>query len=200
MKTSKQNIVVRQTILAIAVLAAIGQARAQVTDEVKQLTNPESSVSVGAAGVSGDSKDRAQFGIFNGMREHKRLPAARSGLHHSRQCHRNLDDCVRTQPRSRQPGIPCRHAKTGDWKVFGEYNEITRHSPFTVNTAMVNAGTTTPTVVALTTPGTGTDLDFKTERKAASAGVEKWIFPSLKFEATFKNETKEGHPVVGARL
>ena len=82
--------------------------------------------------------------------------------------------------------------KQGDWKVFGEYNEITRHSPFTVNTGMVNAGTTTPTVVALTTPGTGTDLDFKTERKAASAGVEKWIFPSLKFEATFKNETKEG--------
>ena len=70
MKTSKQNIAMRQTILAIAVLAAIGQARAQVTDEVKQLTTPESSVSVGAAGVSGDSKDRAQFGIFNGMREH----------------------------------------------------------------------------------------------------------------------------------
>src|SRR5450759_297115 len=57
---------------------------------------------------------------------------------------------------------------------------------------MVNAGTTTPIVVALSKPGTGSDLDFKLERKAVSGGVEKWLSPSLKFEATFKNEDKDG--------
>src|SRR5450759_1863225 len=57
---------------------------------------------------------------------------------------------------------------------------------------MVNAGTTTPIVVALSKPGTGSDLDFKLERKALSGGVEKWLSPSLKFEATFKNEDKDG--------
>lgn len=69
MKTSKQKIVVGQTILAMAVLAAIGPAQAQAADTVKDLTNPESAVTIGAAGVSGDSKDRAQFGMFNGMRK-----------------------------------------------------------------------------------------------------------------------------------
>jgi hypothetical protein len=147
MKTSKQNIAMRQTILAVAVLAAIGQARAQVTDEVKQLTNPESSISVGAGGVSGDSKDRAQYGIFNGMREHSGYLLF------------DLDYIARdnatgtwTTVQGRNLGLDNREIragmqKQGDWKVFGEYNEITRHSPFTVNTGMTNAGTTTPVVV-----------------------------------------------------
>jgi MtrB/PioB family decaheme-associated outer membrane protein len=192
MKTSKQNIVLRQTILAVAVLAAIGQARAQMSEEVKQLTNPESSVSIGVGSVTGDSKDRAQYGTYNGMRDHSGYLLF------------DLDYIMRdnatgtwTTVRGRNLGLDNREIraglqKQGDWKVFGEYNEITRHSPFTVNTGMLNAGTTTPTVVALTTKGSGTDLDFKTERKAASAGVEKWIFPSLKFEVTFKNEDKDG--------
>ena len=192
MKTTTHNFVLRQTILAVAVLAAIGQARAQMSEEVKQLTNPESSVTVGAAGVSGDSKDRAQFGIFNGMREHDSYLLL------------DLDVIKRDNATGtwmtaygRNLGLDNREfrvgmEKQGDWKIFGEYNQITRHSPFTVNTAMQGVGTTTPVVVALSTPGSGTDYDFKTERKAASAGVEKWIFPNLKFEATFKNETKEG--------
>ncbi len=192
MKTSKQNLCVGQTILAIAVLAAIGQARAQVADEVKELTTPGSSVSVGLGHVSGDSKDRAQFGIFNGMREHSDYLLF------------DLDYITRdnatgtwTTVQGRNLGLDSRELrggvqKQGDWKVFGEYNEITRHSPFTVNSGMVNAGTTTPVVVALSTPGTGNDLDFKTERKGLSAGVEKWLSPNLKFEASFKNERKEG--------
>jgi MtrB/PioB family decaheme-associated outer membrane protein len=192
MKTSKQNIVMRQTLLAVAVLAAVGQARAQMSEEVRQLTTPDSSISVGAAGVSGDSKDRAQFGMFNGMREHDAYLLL--DLDYARR-----DNATGTWMTvyGRNLGLDNREfragmQKQGDWKVFGEYNEITRHSPFTVNTGMLNAGSTTPVVVALSAPGTGSDLDFKTERKAASAGVEKWIFPSLKFEATFKNETKEG--------
>ena len=63
----------RQSILAVAVLAAIGQistnARAEVSEEAKLLIEPESHVSIGAAGLSGNDKDRAQFGMFNGMRK-----------------------------------------------------------------------------------------------------------------------------------
>ena len=192
MKTSRQNSMLRRTIVAVAVLSVIGQVRAQMSEAVNQLITPDSSVSIGAAGVSGDSKDRAQFGMFNGMRDHNGYLLL------------DIDYVTRDNATGtwmtlygRNLGLDNREfragvQKQGDWKVFGEYNEITRHSPFTVNTGMLNAGSTTPTVVALSAPGTGSDLDFKTERKAISAGVEKWIFPSLKFEATFKNETKEG--------
>jgi len=191
MKTSKQNLRVGPTLLAIAVLAAIGQARAQATDAVKDLTTPDSSISVGGAAVSGDPKDRAQFGLYNGMREDSGYLLL------------DIDYLTRDatgtwmQLYGRNLGLDNRELrgvvhKQGDWKIYGEYNEITRHSPFTVNTAMQNAGSTTPIIVALATPGTGQDIDFKTERKAASAGVEKWFSPNLKFEAFFKSEDKDG--------
>ncbi|MEO8103991.1 MAG: MtrB/PioB family outer membrane beta-barrel protein [Betaproteobacteria bacterium] len=191
MRTSKQNLRVGPTILAVAVLAAIGQARAQ-SDEVKQLTNPESSVTIGAAGVSGDSKDRAQYGMFNGLRKDSGYLLF------------DLDYLTRdnatgtwTSLQGRNLGLENRELRggmnrQGDWKVWGEYNEITRYSPFTVNSAMTDVGTTRPNVIRLTTPGTGSDLDFKLQRKAASGGVEKWLSPNLKVEASFKNEDKDG--------
>ena len=192
MKTSQRNLCCTQTILAVAVVAAIGQARAQVTDEVQQLITPDSSISVGVGSVSGDEKDRAQYGIFNGMRKDRGYLLF------------DLDYITRdnatgtwTTLQGRNLGLENRELrgginKQGDWKVFGEYNQITRRSPFAVNTGMVNAGSTTPVIVPIAVPGTGRDLDFKLQRKAASAGVEKWLSPNLKFEASVKNEDKTG--------
>ena len=192
MKTTKQNLCVGQTILAIAVLAAIGQAQAQSNETVKELTTPDSSISVGAAGVSGDSKDRAQWGMFNGMRKD-------SGYLLFDMDYVTRDNATGTWTtlQARNLGTDSRELrggmqKQGDWKVFGEYNEIARYSPFTVNSAMQNAGSTKPVIVNLTAAGTGSDLDFKLQRKAASAGVEKWLTENLKFEASFKNEDKDG--------
>ena len=192
MKTMNRNLRVSPALIAVAVLAAIGQARAQVSDEIKQLTEPESSVTVGLAGVSGDSRDRAQFGMFNGMRNDRGYLLL--DIDYLRR-----DNATGTWAslQARNLGLDNREFaigmhKQGNWKIFGEYNEITRHSPFTVNTAMRDAGSTRPTVVPLAVPGSGSDLDFKLARKAASAGIEKWLTPSLQFEASFKNEDKTG--------
>src|SRR4051812_44331442 len=70
MKSSDRNTVLRHTLIALAVLAVVGPARAQMSEAVKDLITPDAWVSVGAAALSGDSKDRAQFGQYNGMREH----------------------------------------------------------------------------------------------------------------------------------
>ena len=192
MTTTKRMVRMSPALIAVAVLAAIGQARAAATDPLKQLMEPESSVEVGLAGVSGDRRDRAQFGMFNGMRndrgyllldiDYLRRDNA-TGTWASMQA-RNLGQD------NREFAIGMH--KQGNWKIFGEYNEITRHSPFTVNTAMRDAGSTRPTVVPLAVPGSGSDLDFKLARKAASAGIEKWLTPNLQFEASFKNEDKTG--------
>ncbi|MBL0125686.1 MAG: MtrB/PioB family outer membrane beta-barrel protein [Betaproteobacteria bacterium] len=191
MKTIKQNLCVSQTILAIAVLAAIGQARAQ-TDVVKDLTTPDSSVTIGVGGVDGDEKDRAQYGMFNGMRKD-------SGYLLFDLDYATRDNATGTWTtlQGRNLGLSNRELrggmqKQGDWKVYGEYNEIIRYSPFSVNTAMQNAGSTKPIVIAIPVAGTGNDLDFKLQRKAASAGMEKWLSPNLKFEATIKSEDKDG--------
>jgi len=191
MRTTVRNDVFKMTVLAVAVLAAMGQANAQ-SDEVKALTTPDAWVSVGAAGVTGNDADRAQFGMFNGMREHNGYLLLDADY-----VKRDNATGTWTSVVARNLGLDNREIRgtlnrQGDWKVFGEWNQITRHSPFTVNTGMLNVGSTTPQVVPVAVPGSGSDYDFKTERKAALAGFEKWIFPSLKFEATFKNEKKEG--------
>ena len=123
MKTSIQVFGAGPTILALAVSAAIGQVCAQVTDEVKQLIEPESSVSIGAAGVSGDSRDRAQFGMFNGMRKD-------SGylLFDIDYLTRDNASGTWTMLQGRNLGLDNRELragmqKQGDWKVLGEYNE-----------------------------------------------------------------------------
>lgn len=195
MKTSRKTPRICSTTLALAVLAAIvaqGQVRAEPSDEVRLLMEPESSVSIGAAGVSGDSKDRAQFGIYNGMRKE-------SGYLILDLDYLTRDNSTGTwiSLQGRNLGLDNREFRAlmqrqGNWKVFGEYNEITRHSPFTVNSGMLTAGSTRPTVVAIATPGSGSDFDFKLARKATSAGVEKWLSPNLKFEASVKNEDKNG--------
>ena len=65
MKTSKQCLGFSQTLIALAVFAAFGPAQAQWA------SLPESWVSVGVGAVSGDSKDRARFGMFNGLRDER---------------------------------------------------------------------------------------------------------------------------------
>lgn len=194
MKTTKHNLGMVPSLLAMAVLAAIGQgqALAQQSDEVRQLTNPESSVTIGGAGVSGDKADRAQFGQFTGLRKE-------SGYLLFDIDYLTRDNATGTwyTLQGRNLGLDNRELragmqKQGDWKVMGEYNEITRYSPFTINTGMTDAGTTRPVIKVLTTAGSGSDLDFKLQRKSIGGVVEKWLSPNLKFEFSMKSEDKTG--------
>ena len=70
MNISRQHLGLGQTVVALAVVAAFSPARAQEEPDIAQLTAPGSSVSVGIGLSSGDEKDRARFGMFNGLREH----------------------------------------------------------------------------------------------------------------------------------
>ncbi len=192
MKRTQQQLRIAPTLIAIAVLAAIGQARAQQSDEVKQLTNPDSSITIGAAGVSGDNQDRAQYGMFNGMRRENGYL-----LFDIDYLTRDNATGTWTMLEGRNLGLNSRELRggvnrQGDWKLFGEYNEITRYSPFTVNTGMSDVGTTRPVIRTITSAGSGSDYDFKLQRKSLAGGIEKWISPNLKFEASFKNEEKTG--------
>lgn len=191
MKTSKQHLGVSQTGIALAVLAAFSPAHAEEAD-VAQLTTPESSVSVGVGAVSGDSKDRAIFGQYNGMRKNDA-----SLLLDFNVIKRDDATGLWTNFEGSNLGLDNRELrfsqnKQGDWKYSAEYSELERDYPRTINTGMIGAGTTTPTVNRLATPGSGSDLDLKTQRKSASFAAEKWLTPSLMVEANFKNEEKTG--------
>jgi len=199
MKTPKKQFRFSQKLLALIVLAAFGPAHAE-EDEVAQLVHPESSVSAGLGAATGDSKDRTVFGQYNGLRKDSgnllldinvvKLQDA-TGLWTNLEGHNlGLDNRELRFSQNKQ----------GDWKYSVEYSELVRRDPRTINTGLLNAGTTTPTVVSLATPGIGADLNLDIKRKGLSLGAEKWLTPNLMFEASAKNEDRSGARLSGAGI
>ena len=183
-----------QTLIALAVLAAFSPARAQ--DEAVSASS--GSVSVGISAATGDEKDRARFGLYNGLRQDDV-----NGLLGFEYINRDDATGTWTNAVGRNLGLDNRELfisreKQGDWKLNAGYSEITRHDPRTINTGEINAGQTNPTVVRLSAPGTGYDLDLKLRRKAFTLGGEKWFLGNaLQFQVDFKTEDKDGARLFG---
>jgi len=191
MKTSKQVLCLSQTFIALAVAAAFGPARAQEGGGLAPLTTSESSVSVGVGVASGDSRDRARFGLYNGLRENDA-----NLLFGFRYQNRDASSGKWLSIDGRNIGLDNRefgvsYRWLGDLKVNAGYSEITRHDPRTINTSLSGAGTTTPRVSLLATPGTGQDLNLELKRKGLDFLVEKQ-FGNFQLEVNFKNEDKSG--------
>lgn len=184
--------------VALAIAPVFSLAHAADEADMAQLTKPDTAaVSVGAGAVSGDSKTRSLFGQYNGLRKDDVNLLLDLGFI-------KRDDATGTWTifEGRDLGLDTREVRflqqrQGDWKYYGEYSGLVRYYPRTINTSLQGAGTTTPTVTLLPVPGTGSDLDLKTERKSVSLGGEKRITPNLMFEATFKNEDKDGARIFG---
>ena len=149
---------------ALASLFACGATLAQEIQNTSAYTSPENSVSIGAGVSSGDHKDRTRFGLFNGLRKDDTnllLDFNYSGRDP------NAGRWMTIQGRNlgldnRELGFDYRHL--GDFRLKVDYGEITRHDPRVINTSLQGAGTTTPTVSLLATPGTGQDLNLELKR------------------------------------
>lgn len=152
---------------------------------------PESSISVGAGFVTGDERDRALFGQYNGLRE-------RSGslLLDADVAHRNEQTGLWLTVRGRDLGLETPELgvtlqRQGDWRLNADYSQIVHHEIRTINTGMRNAGTANPTVVVIA-PRLGEDLNFEMKRRAIGLSGDKWFRPGLQFELAFRDEDKEG--------
>lgn len=198
MKIPKQQFGFSQKILVLSVLAAFGSAHAD-EEEIAGFIKPDSAVSVGWGIASGDGKDRAIFGQYNGLRTNDA-----SLLLDFDVVRRNDTTGLWTNLDGRNLGLDNREVrfsqnKQGDWKYFAEYNEMVRHDPRTINTNLQGAGTTTPSVMSLAA-GTGANLNLDLKRKGITLGAEKWLTPNLLLEASFKNEDKDGARPFGIGL
>jgi hypothetical protein len=166
-------------------------AHGQEEADAAALTKLESSVSLGAGIVTGNERDRSLFGQYNGLRENR-------GHLLLDLDYVNRDDATGfwTTLRGRNLGLDSRDVglslgRQGDWRFSAEYSELVHREIRTINTGMLNAGSTTPTVV-LITPGTGSDLDLQMKRKALGLSGDKWISAGLQLEVSFRNEDKDG--------
>lgn len=166
MNTSKQHFGFSQKLIVLAVLAAFGPAHAE--EDIAQYIKPDSSISVGLGAASGDSKDRTFFGQYNGLRTDDASLLLDFDI-----VKRDDATGLWTNFEGRNLGLDNRELrfsqnKQGDWKYSAEYNEITRHDIRTINTGLQGAGTTTPAVTLLGTPGSGSDLNLDLKRKSLS--------------------------------
>ena len=190
MKASKKSIGLSRTLIATAVLAVFGTAHAQ--DDIAALTQPQSSFGAGVTVLSGHQSDRSIFGQFNGMREHGGYLNLDIDL-------AKRDDATGTWTilKGRDLGLDSRELdftvnKQGDWKFGGDYSELVHREIRTVNTGMAGVGSTTPTVVRLATPGSGTDQSLQLKRTRLGLSGDKWINSALQFQVNFRNEDKTG--------
>jgi MtrB/PioB family decaheme-associated outer membrane protein len=197
MKTAKKPFGLSQRVLVLSLLAAFGPAHAEDEDEaLLELARPDSTVSAGLGAVSGSSQDKSIYGQYNGLRSDGAKLLLDVDI-------KKRDDASGTWTlfQGRNLGLNNRefdatYQKQGDWKIYGGYNAIPHYDPLTLNTGLLNAGTTTPSV-GLITYGSGTDLNLSTKREGISLGGGKWIAPNLLFELDFKNEKKEGARLYG---
>jgi len=191
MKTTHQPFSFSKTLLALAILAAFSPAYAD-DDEVAQLTRPDSSISIGVGTTSGDQSDRTIFGQYNGLRPHKTTLQLDADIN-------RRDEATGTWLRlnANNLGLDSRdlsvsYEKQGDWKFGGDYSELVRHELRTINSGLLGAGTDTPTVVRLATPGTGQNIDLQFKRVGMGLSAEKWFGKNLQLEIAFRNEDKTG--------
>ena len=197
MSTSKKDLGTCQKFIALALLVAFAPAYADDTDDFAQLTKPESVVSAGASAASGDEQDRTLFGQYNGLRKHDF-----NLLLDFDYVKRDNGTGTWTTIRGRDLGLDTPELgielnRQGDWKFSLNYEQIVKHDPRTINTGLLGAGTTTPAVSSLATPGTGQDLELELKRKRFGLDIDKWLTPSLQVQLSFKNEDKDGSRLWG---
>jgi MtrB/PioB family decaheme-associated outer membrane protein len=181
-----------RTIIGLAVIGAFTPAHGQEAADAAALAKPDSSVSLGAGLATGSERDRSLFGQYNGLREHR-------GNLLLDLDYVNRDDATGmwTTLRGRNLGLETPEIgfslqRQGDWRISADYNEIVHHEIRTINTGLLSAGTATPTVVRITPPGSGSDLNLEMKRKGIGLSGDKWITSGIQFETTFRNEDKDG--------
>lgn len=201
-----------RSVIALAVCAAFVPAHGQTTgatatkaeatvaaDENSKKT--ELSVTLGLGGVSGGSANRSIFNQYNilGLNGDNAVGGILGFdyvLHDPENSNSVYFRGANLLDDSRELGLVWRDP--GEWKFSATYGELVHQNPYTFNTGLVGAGSTTPQVVALPGGvGTGNDAQLQTKRTAYGLGFNKWISPALQFEIDLKSENKEGSVLSG---
>ena len=205
MRTPVRHSTLRPTLIALSLLAAFGPAHGQTAESkpaeaaAEETTKSlQASVTVGGAWVSGDSADRAFFGQYNGLRDQSAYGLLDFDYLRSDSADGSSMGLVGTNLGLQTRELLLYWQKQGDWRFTADYGELVRREPYTVNTGLAGAGSTSPQVTYLTGgPGSGSDFEPQTKRRAAGLGFAKWFGQGLQFTANLRSENKEGSRIFG---
>lgn len=177
--------------MALGTLGAFAAARAQESPGGAGLRVPQSWASAGLAHGSGEERERTLWGQYNGLREHDSNLLLDADI-----VKRNEQTGFWASFRGRDLGLETPELgltlqQQGNWRFNIDYQQIVHREIRTINTGMLNAGSTNPTVQVIA-PGLGEDLNFDLKRKAIGLSGDKWVSRGLQLEVAFRNEDKEG--------
>ena len=186
-----QRYVFPLTALAAALIAVSAPAGAEETDpEIAQLTEPHSTVSIGAGYVTDDN---LRFGQYTGAQAQGTY-----GLLDVNVVQRDNDTGTWTRAYGRNLGFDHREARfererQGDWGWFIDYSRVPRFEPLNISTQLTGIGTATQNV----TGTTQRPVTLETERDIAALGVDAvgidWRLPLDEASAVFG----DGMPLQG---
>lgn len=185
---------IKLTAIAAALLAVYGPVHAE-DDEVKALTKPDSSISVG---VGHWSEDRPHQGIFDGMRD-----AGGYGLLDADVVKRDDASGTWYTFSARNLGLENRelsaeYLRQGNIGASIEYSRTLRDNPHLFLTGLQGIGTTTQVVNG--TSGNRSPLrevELGTARDSTKLSFYKNLVPGLDFNVSFRNEEKNGDRLWG---
>jgi len=185
--------------LALAVCAAFAGAQAQDKKaEEKSPVETQASIEVGVGAVSGDPKDRAFFGQYNGLRNQDVFGIANFDYSRRDTATGTWLDIIGSNLGLQTREVGVLWTRQGDWRLGGTYGELWRVNPYTVNTGVVGAGTVTPTANFLFGgAGSGGDYEPSTKRKAFGLMGSKWFGSQYQVEANITSEKKNGTQLWG---
>lgn len=187
MKSNKKAFKV--SALTASLMVAYGSpAFAEGSDDLAQFTKPDSTISVG---VGYQNSERAQLGMFDGMRENGTKILLDANV-------KKRDDATGTwtELRINNLGLDSRDlylglSRQGDYGLSAEYSRIVRENQYTFNTGLQGVGTESLRAVAVT-PGTGTDLNMGTTRDRYTLTANKFLGGEFEVSAKYRLEKREG--------
>lgn len=192
------------TAIAAALLAVHGFAAAdEAEDLVRQLTQPDSSLTLGVGHLDGA---RSQLGKYDGMNQTGIYGLFGADL-------RRRDNASGTWSvfSARNLGLDNREFKglyerQGDWGATLDYSETPARNPNAIVSGATGIGTTRLQYGAIATAAGGTqaalyprsgEAHLTTKRESTTLSVVKYLMPDLVFNASFKNEDKKGAQMWG---
>jgi MtrB/PioB family decaheme-associated outer membrane protein len=172
-----------------AMLAATAPALAD-DEEIKQLTQPESSARLGLGYLTDDDR---RFGQYTGVKNQGSYLLL--DLDYLKR-----DDATGTWTRffGRNVGLNSRelrgeYGQQGNWRGFIDFNQIPRNEPVIVNTGLTGIGTSHQAL-------NGTvqrNVELDTRRDRVGLGFDKQLMPGLDFQARYTTEDKTGARLFG---
>jgi MtrB/PioB family decaheme-associated outer membrane protein len=189
-----------RTALALAILsafAATAAAQDKKDEEKKSPIETELTVEAGAAIQSGDERERAFWGQYNGLRFQDAVGIFNFGYSRRDVATGSLLDVYGTNLGLQTRELGAFWTRQGEWRLNANYGELWRVNPYTVNTA-ITGGDTTPTANYLFGgPGSGGDTYPSTKRRALQLGGSKAFGSTWLVEGSVTTEKKEGSELFG---